>query len=276
MKNRLNAIKGLIQTERFEIPYRIYDNAGPQVICLNGVQQSMAMWHSFIARFASTYRVVLFDFPGQGKAKFLSGPKFVSLDEQIDILERIVKETKISQHGTIVSASWGGIVAMAFAARHPGAIKKLCLAGLGSKANNRMIETIQKGFKINPNDRQKMAETLIDSFGQDLPDHVKKKIFDQFRVMTDDNLRSFCEQGEFVMATQKIGTLIDLSKITAKTILIHGEKDKIIDLEDVEHLASQIPRCEIRIIKDAGHFMHLEREDLFDIYHEILEIPAGT
>ncbi len=56
--------------------------------------------------------------------------------------------------------------------------------------------------------------------------------------------------------------------------MIYGEKDTIIDLEDVKFLASQIPQCEVRIVKGAGHFLHMEQEDVFDIYEDLLPILA--
>ena len=63
---------------------------------------------------------------------------------------------------------------------------------------------------------------------------------------------------------------MDLKKIKAKTFLVNGEKDAIIDSEDVKFLASQIPGCEVRVLKGVGHFLHMEREDVVDAYADIL------
>lgn len=266
-------IKGTIELARFVVPYRIYENEGPHIICLNGVQQSMAMWHTFVLRYAPHYRVVLFDFPNQGKGKVVSGPIFVTLDEQVDILREVIKATGTNKNVTVCSASWGGIIAMAFASRYHNEVKQLCLASLGTKANDKMVETIKKGFQIDPQNRQKMADILIESFGENLPETIKNKIVSQFHSMSEENLRAFYEHGLFVISTKKLGDLINLSNIKAKTFLIYGENDTIIDLEDVKFLASQIPHCEVRIVKGAGHFLHMEQEDAFDIYEDILPIP---
>ena len=126
--------KDQLQTGRFVIPYRIYGESGPYIICLNGVQQSMAMWQSFIRRFSPYYQVVLFDFPGQGKGRVLSGSSSVSLDEEIEILHAITKTAKATNI-SICSASWGGVIALAFAAKYPQLIKRLVLGSLGTKPN---------------------------------------------------------------------------------------------------------------------------------------------
>ena len=243
MRHGSAIVKGTIETGRFVVPYRIYENEGPHIICINGVQQSMAMWHTFLLRYAPHYRVVLFDFPNQGKGKVVSGPTFVALDEQVDILREVIKATGTNKNVSICSASWGGIIAMAFASRYHNEVKKLCLASLGTKANDAMVETIKKGFQIDPENRQKMADILIESFGQNLPESIKNKIVTQFHAMSQENLRAFYEHGLFVVSTKKLGDLINLSNIKAKTFLIYGEKDTIIDLEDVKFLASQIPQC---------------------------------
>ncbi|MFA5338246.1 MAG: alpha/beta hydrolase [Candidatus Omnitrophota bacterium] len=273
MRHGSAIVKGIIESGRFQIPYRIYDSKGPHIVCLNGVQQSMAMWHTFIMRYAPHYRIVLFDFPNEGKGKVVSGPVFVTLDEQVDILREVIKATGINKSVTMCSASWGGIVALAFASRYHNEVKQLCLASLGTKANDKMVETIKKGSQIDSHDRQKMADTLIESFGQNLPEGIKGKIVRQFQAMSQENLRAFYEHGLFVISTKKLGDLIKLSQITAKTFLIHGENDTIIDPEDVKFLSSQISNCEVRTIKGAGHFLHLEKDGAFDIYKDILPIP---
>jgi len=273
IRNGSAIVKGTIEFGRFLIPYRIYESQGPHVVCLNGVQQSMAMWHTFVMRYAPHYRIVLFDFPNEGKGKVISGPVFVTLDEQVDILREVIRATGTNKGVTICSASWGGIVALAFASRFHNEVKRLCLASLGTKANDKMVETIKRGSQIDSSDRQKMADTLIESFGQNLPESIKNKIIKQFQAMSEENLRAFYEHGLFVISTKKIGDLIKLSQITAKTFLIHGENDTIIDPEDVKFLASQINQCEIRTIKGAGHFLHLEQDGAFDIYKDILAIP---
>jgi len=262
-------IKDQLKINRFIIPYRAYGTSGPFIVCINGVQQSMAMWQSFIHYFSPAYRIVLFDFPGQGKGSVITGPQNISLDEQVEILHEVVNATD-AHNITICSASWGGVVALALAAKYPQLIKQLVLGSLGTKPNTRMIETIQTGFQIDPNKRDEMAQTLIESFGENLPDAVKKKIARQFAGMSQEQLDSFCEHGLFIIAAKNLTDVIDLKKIRAKTVLINGENDTIIDLDDVKYLASQIPHCHLKIVKDVGHFLHLENDAVLDVYNQAL------
>ncbi|MFH1128547.1 MAG: alpha/beta hydrolase [Candidatus Omnitrophota bacterium] len=270
MKKDTSSVKKMLEIGRFLIPCRVYENKGPHIICINGVQQSMAMWHSFVLRFGRDYRIVLFDFPNQGKGRIISGPKQVTFDEQVEILLAVMDKTNVSLDATICAASWGGVIAVALAAEYPNRIKRLILASLGTKPNKKMVETIKKGSGIDINDRDQMAQILLKSFGDELPLRIKQKIISQFQSMKEEEVRSFYEHGLFIISSKNLSDLVNLKNIKAKTLLLNGEKDTIIDLEDVKFLATQIPNCELKIIKGVGHFLHMEREEVLDIYEDIL------
>lgn len=269
MKTAQPCTKNTLAIGRFLIPYRIYENDGPHFLFINGVQQSMAMWQTFVSRFSPHFRITLFDFPNQGKARIISGPSQVSLDEQVEILLSVMDKVGFEKNGTLCAASWGGVIAVALAAKYPDRIKRMILASLGTKPNKKMVETIQKAAALDMSDRDKMAQTLIQSFGENLPAKMKQGILSQFRTMKKENLQSFFEHGLFVISSDQLGKIVRLNSIRAKTILVNGEKDSIIDLDDVKFLASQIPGCELKILKGVGHFLHMERAEVLDIYEEI-------
>ena len=270
MKIPSPTVKDVITTGRFEIPYRLYENDGPHLICLNGIQQSMAMWQGFVARFAPDYRIVLFNFPAQGNGRALSGPTRASLKEEVEILYDVMKKTGVNQDVSFCTASWGGVIALAFAAQHPYAVKRLLLGSIGTRPNQKMIEIIQEGLSIGTDNREQFAEHLIQSFGENLPESIKKKIGAQFRTLSEANLQAFCEHGLKVISAQKLSDHINFKNIAVETIVIRGEDDVIVDLDDVMFLSSQIPNCELKVIKNVGHFLHLESDVALDVYQELL------
>ena len=262
-------VKDELHINRFVIPYRVYGNGGPQLVCLNGIQQSMAMWHSFIQRFASHYRIVIFNFPGQGKGHVLSGSTKASLEEEVEILHEVIK-TVGAREITLCTASWGGVVAMIYAERYPHMVKRLILGSLTAKANKHMVETIQSGTQLDMNDRGKIADSLINSMGMELPDVIKSRIMKQFLSMSQEQLTAFYEHGLFIIEGRNLKEVVNLNQIQAETILLNGENDTIIDLDDVKDLASQIPNCRMELVQDVGHFLHLESDEVLEVYHRIL------
>ncbi len=270
MKIPSPTVKDVITTGRFEIPYRLYENDGPHLICLNGIQQSMAMWQGFVARFAPDYRIILFNFPAQGNGRALSGPTRASLKEEVEILYDVMKKTGVNQDVSFCTASWGGVIALAFAAQHPHAVKRLLLGSIGTRPNKKMIEIIQEGLSIGTDNREQFAEHLIQSFGENLPESIKKKIGAQFRTLSEANLQAFCEHGLKVISAQKLSDHINFKNIEVETVIIRGEDDVIVDLDDVMFLSSQIPNCKLKVIKNVGHFLHLESDVALDVYQELL------
>jgi pimeloyl-ACP methyl ester carboxylesterase len=266
--------KGKLNVQRFVVPYRVYGGGECTLVFINGIMQSMAMWHTFVRRFSQSYRIVIFDFPNQGSGRVVAGSVELSLEEQVDILDAVINAAGGEDRLTVCSASWGGVVALAYAARHPQRLQRLILASMGTRPNQKMIEIITKGLEMPTEDRLQVAEILIESFGQDLPAAMKNKIVSQFQRMTSETLQVFIQHGSTVLSIRELGKVVDVSKIRCKTILLHGEKDAIVDIEDVRFLASQMPHSEVKVIKNVGHFLHLEKDELLDVYEEILAAPS--
>jgi pimeloyl-ACP methyl ester carboxylesterase len=263
-------VKGKLNIRRFVIPYRVYGAGSSSLVFLNGVQQSMAMWHSFVRRFSHNYRIVLFDFPNQGGGRILDGSSNLSLEEQVDILTAVIDATCGEDQPNVCAASWGGVVALAYAVKYPQRLSSLILASIGTKANQKMVEMISKGLETPGIDRLQVAESIIENFGRDLPAAMKKRIVGQFRRMDADAFEAFFKHGSTVLSVRELGAVVDVGKVQCKTIIVYGENDAIVDVSDVRFLASQMPCSELRIIKDVGHFLHLERDDLLDVYEQIL------
>jgi pimeloyl-ACP methyl ester carboxylesterase len=230
----------------------------------------MAMWHSFVCRFSQRFRLVLFDFPNQGSGRVVDGPADLSLDEQVDILNAVIEATGGDGRLSVCSASWGGVVALAYAERHPEKLQSLILASIGTKANHKMVEMITKGLEMPVKDRFELAKSIIDNFGRNLPPAMKSRIINQFQRMDMPALQAFLRHGLNVLSVKDLDRVVDVSKVQCKTVLVYGENDAIVDLADVRFLASQMADSEVRVIKDVGHFLHLEKEDLLDDYEEIL------
>lgn len=264
------SVKGTVNFDRFIIPYRVYGAGSPSFLFINGVQQSMAMWHSFVRRFSQRYRIVLFNFPTQGGGRITEGSSYMSLDDQVDILDAVIDATTGGDPLNICAASWGGVVGLAYAVRYPHRLKSLILASLGTKANEKMIKMITRGLETPQIDRTAVAESIIENFGRDLPSAMKQRIVDQFNRMDAAAFQAFFHHGSTVLSVRDLSKVVDVGKVQCKTIIVYGENDAIVDLEDVRFLASQMPRSELRLIKDVGHFLHLEKDALLDDYEGIL------
>ena len=263
----MNKLKGTVKYDRFVIPYRVYGKGKKTLVCVNGAQQTMAAWRSVVSRFRHNYSVVTFDLPGHGKSEILSAPITVSLDEQVACLKEIIQATHSNDTLHIIGASWGTIVVAAYAARYPEVPDKLILGSFGVKPSSAMLQVIRQGRWLYEADRgPEAAHLIIECFGQQISDGHKDRIVNQFKEMRAEQQLCFYEHCEFVENIGHIDELVELGRIKARTLIINGGNDTILNIQDLEQAAVAIPWCESHIVEDAGHFLHFEQPDILQIY----------
>jgi len=142
--------------------------------------------------------------------------------------------------------------------------------------SEKMMKVIRKGKELYENGKgDEVSDLIIENFGQHLPENYKKRIYHQFSALKKDNFLAFYTHGKLLETTQSLNKVVDLRNIKAETLVINGEHDTIMDMEDVKVATAQIPNCEIKIITGVGHFLHNEREDILDIYREFLSGETG-
>ena len=251
------------------MPYRIYGDAEKTIVCISGAKQTMAAWRSFVSHFIPDYSVAVYDPPGQGRSRILSGLPGVSFDEQIDVLHQVIGATNRNGSIHLAAASWGTIISAGYAARYPTTVNKMILGSFGAKPSQAILEAIKEGQKLfNQDQLSKIAPLMIKSIGQYIPNSLKNLIIAQFQNMSREQFLSFYEHCEFVVQANDIEDYVDLGNIKASTLIISGENDLILDQGNVAAASSRIPDCVVKMVAGAGHFLHWEREEILYTYSE--------
>ncbi len=62
-----------------------------------------------------------------------------------------------------------------------------------------------------------------------------------------------------------------LHRVTMPTLIVWGDEDKIIPVEQVQTWRRHIPNAEIKVYKGAGHLVHLEKPEAVDLIGRFLE-----
>lgn len=109
------------------IRYEVHGD-GPPLVLLHAISAGMGMWRAQLRRFARTHRVVVLDARGVGESGVLgpvTGPRAVRA-RFADDLAALLDHLGIDR-ACVVGVSFGGVVAQAFAERHPGRVAGLVL-----------------------------------------------------------------------------------------------------------------------------------------------------
>jgi len=273
----VKVVKGSIHCKRFLVPYRIYGDKPDIIVCISGAKQTMAVWRSFVKRFVSSFSVVVFDLPGTGRAEILSGAPQVTFEEQQQVLLNIIEDTVKTDKVILAAASWGTILAAYIAAKYPAKIDKMILGSFGVSTNDTILDLIHQGqsaFKTG--NVENIAPLMIECFGQHIPESQKQQMISQFSNMDEKELLNFYEHCEFVKTSRDISKLINLGKIRAKTLVICGEHDTILDHEGIRVAVTKIPNCVYELVPDAGHFLHWEKPAILDTYSHFLDSTGSA
>ena len=100
------------------------EGQGNAVVLLHGFLENTSMWEPFTPILLRTNRVITIDLLGHGKTGCLGYVH--SMELMAEIVHVVLKHLKIKQ-SIIIGHSMGGYVALAFAEKHPGMLRGLCL-----------------------------------------------------------------------------------------------------------------------------------------------------
>lgn len=265
--------RGELALGRFVIPYAEVGDGARCLVCVNAVQQTMAAWRAFISRFAADarYRLVMFDFPNQGRARIRSGPVGVPLLEQVDVLGAVVDALSPQAPVGLIGGSWGSVIAAAFAATRPSRVSTLILGSFQTRSNARLRAITRRGMRlIERGDLEGLGALFVEGFGGRMREASQQRLRQQFRRLGPDQLRQILIQGQVLLDCGDIDAVVDLRAIRARTLIVNGADDPIVDIDDAWEAAVRIPHSEVRVLPDVGHFLHVERPEIMEVYSAFL------
>lgn len=197
----------------------------------------------------------------------MTGPDAVSLAEQRDILESVIAATTEGQAVSVYGSSWGGLVAAALAAHAPERISHLILGGIARSANEELAKIIGRAIEaIEANEPSRRgAPMVLESFGQRVPESLRRQIYTQFENMPIHHLRTLYGQlNRFLSFDATVE--IDFQAIRAKTLFVVGECDSIVNSDEVSEISQLVNGSTMHLAAGLGHFLHWENIGLLQTY----------
>ena len=253
-------------TVQGETPYR-------HILLVHGVTYSSHEFdidykdYSLVRRLArSGYAVWRLDIAGFGQSGevedgFLPDSNYAADDINVAV-EAIVSESG-AEKIDVLGWSWGTVTAGRFAAKHPEHLKKLVLyapilSGLGE-------------VEVTDSFHHNTWEHAADDFQRDQSGEFDLSVTDPLVI------KLFCSScwrydGEYSpnggrrdLCVSQSEKLIDLSEITAPTLVICGDKDPYLNYDLVNRALDNLPKgSDLAIIEGASHVAYIE--ELY--YHE--------
>jgi len=247
-----------------DVYYEITGTGEPLVL-IAGLGYSLWMWHKMIPGLAKHFKVIAFDNRGVGQTDKPEGP--YSAQMLADDTAGLLKELGIAR-AAILGHSMGGFIAQAFALTYPAMVSKLILSATNF-GGPRAIPVTQEALavltdmKSDPMERLKRGILIscAPGFGDAKPEVIQEWL--QFRVQNPILPAPYQAQLAIGMGLMAEEAAFEhkLKNITAPTLVMFGEHDKVVPPGNAELLAKQIPNSTIHILPNAGHFYPFDATD---------------
>ncbi|MEN0105677.1 MAG: alpha/beta hydrolase, partial [Pseudomonas sp.] len=233
---------------------------GETLLMIHGFGANKDNWVRFAKFLTKRYHVIALDLPGFGDSSKPDASYDVGTQaERVAAFVQTLGLTKVH----VVGNSMGGHIAALYAARHPEQVRSLALfdnAGVTSPKKSELYEMLERG---DPNplvarDAESFAKLVDFVFvvPPSVPANVRRYMAEQASARSAQNDKVFSHLRERYIPLEP-----ELPKIQAPTLLLWGDKDRVLDVSSIEVMKPLLKQPTVVIMKDCGHVPMIERPE---------------
>ncbi len=250
---------------------------GEPILLIQGYGAYSGHWAPLIPSLSQEYRVISFDNRGTGRSDKPNIPYTMKMmaEDAKGLLDAIGID---SAH--VLGESMGGMIAQELALNYPDKVKSLILGCTfcgGTMAVPPTPEamaflTSREMAKLSVEERARVTVPWLwnQEFIDKNPEAVEMYVAITAKYPTP--IHGFACQAQAIAAHD---TYDRLPRITAPTLVIVGDADRIIPAGNSVIIASSIPNAELVVLKNAGHDFFIDAEATRIILDFLRQHPKG-
>lgn len=248
-----------------ELYYEVHGEGEPLLLIM-GLAHNLLSWKKSLPALTAQFKVIIFDNRGTGRSSKPETPYSIELmaEEAMAVLDA----AGVGQ-AHVYGISMGGMIAQRLALNNPERVKSLILGCTSPGGNNQVqpdadvIMTLLSGASI-PSTPLEMAWASVPIlyspyFIENHRDSIAEHIETMIEIPTPAH--GFMQQLQACLAHD---TYEELSKINIPVLVIHGDSDRLIPVENGKMLADKIINSELYIVSGAGHLYLTEAQKAVD------------
>jgi len=223
-----------------------------------GLSFTHEMWYRVLPGLAPLYRAIFFDNRGMGRSDVPPGP--YSIQQMASDAVAVLDAAGVPA-AHIVGASMGGMIAQELALRHPECVLSLVLgctshSGLWTRWPHFGFRPRGLSWSRGPRlERERALRRLL--YADTTPE---ERIEEDVRIRCDCNwsYRGFFNQFAGVL---RWSAYRRLPRIRVPTLVLHGDQDHLIPVENGQAVAARIPGSRFHLIRNAGHVLTTDQPE---------------
>ena len=196
------------------------------------------------------YTLIAWDPPGYGESR---PPKRTFpldfFDRDAKAADELMTKVLGLKEYSIMGWSDGGITGMVMAALFPENVKKLILWGANSYISKHDVEMVE-GVRDVGKWSQRMREPMEATYGVDYFPVLWSEWCDAYKAIYEK------KEGDIVKSR--------LDKIQCPTLIIHGDKDVMVDPVHPDHMRDNIKGAKLHRFPDGKHNLHFKYQEEFN------------
>jgi pimeloyl-ACP methyl ester carboxylesterase len=257
-----------LTTDELTISYHDKGNGDIPIIFIHGFPFDKSMWIPQIDNLSKTHRVIAYDLRGFGKSTAMIEAK-TSIDMHVLDLIRFMDALAIKK-AILCGLSMGGYVLLNAVSKYPERFKAIILCGTQCKADSQDAkENRYSAIKqITLNGLTDFATATIKNVFWPGTLVVKKELLEKLRnqirtaspLAITGTLHALAERDEICSA---------LIKFNLPTLILCGQNDTVIPIEQSEFLQQRISGSKLQRINDAGHLSNIDQVEKFNQYVDL-------
>ena len=234
---------------------------GPPLVLLHGyVGDAVTSWSDQLDALSADFTVVAWDAPGAGRSD--DPPETLGMDGYVRCLAGFLDGVGL-ERPHVAGLSFGGALALAFAAGHAESVRTLVLASAyagwrGSLGAEVADQRLQQALDLSELSGDEFVDALLPTMfsAGTAPDVVEA-----FGAA----MRTFHPAGFRAMARAAAEDLRHvLPRLAVPALLVYGDRDIRAPLSVAEDLANEIADAELVLLPGCGHACNIEAPTAFN------------
>jgi proline iminopeptidase len=257
---------GSVHTPEVDLGYEIIGAAGAEIplIAVNGgpgLPHAYMMQNDLWQRVAAHRMVVLFDQRGTGASKQMRPNASQGMDAQVADLDAVRSALSLNRVA-VLGDSYGGMIAMAYAAAHPEHVSHLILSDSAAPSWKGMVHLLPQVFP----DREEQGDAESKKLAADPEAAAQAALVNHMRMMfysTEMRDAYLAHMGDlgFVpavggavqKATENLDLTAKLAAFKFPTLVITGRYDMNVAPLTAWRMAHAIPGAQLVFFEKSGH-----------------------